>query len=80
MTNPQDREVVDSFTVLLKSTVVTVSLPSAPLDPVDRLLTRSLLEQAITTAHCAAMLRPVIGHMNFEYEAAMRGAKPPGNA
>lgn len=80
MTNPQDREVVDLLAVLLKSTVVTVSLASAPLDPVDRLYTRSLLEQAITMAQCTATLRRVIGDMKFEYEAAMRGAEPPGNA
>lgn len=80
MNNPEDREVVDLLAVLLKSRVVTVSLPSGPLDPVVRQFTRGLLRQAVTMSVCTATLRPIIADMKFEYEASVRGAESPGNA
>ncbi|WP_042974333.1 hypothetical protein [Burkholderia sp. AU4i] len=80
MNNPDDRQVVDLQAVLLKSRVVTVSLPSGPLDPVDCQFTRSLLGQAVTMSVCTAALRPIIADMKFEYEASVRGAESPGNA
>ncbi|MBN3776275.1 hypothetical protein G3O06_01695 [Burkholderia sp. Ac-20345] len=61
MNNPEDREVVD---VMLKSAVVTVTLPRASLNAVD---SGGLLEQAVTMEHCTVVLRSIIAVMKFEY-------------